>query len=190
MEEEVIRILHDETSDHGLWIGDQKDFSSITDPSRWAVCHAAKEPFHRVALGYTGRSAPKDHPEYLFAYRPLNSVKPDRLILNLVDAPDPAYVSPALIDEALNFIWWKFPQENVLVHCNAGHSRAAVIGMLFLAAKGLLHPDFEISEGRFKTLYPPYEPGAGLRGFAKENWERYWKLWDPDRPTCKGESAQ
>ena len=173
----MIRILHDETSDHGLWIGDQKDFSSITDPSRWVVVHAAKEPFHRVALGYTGRSAPKDHPEYLFAYRPLNSVKPDRLILNLVDAPDPAYVSTRLIDEAMDFLYWNVGEHNVLVHCNLGGSRAPVIGMLFLATKGLLPADFEGAEKAFKLLYGPYDPGAGMRGFAKENWERYRTLW-------------
>ena len=38
--------------------------------------------YHRQALGYRSRGAPKDHPEYLVARRG------NRLILNIVDAND------------------------------------------------------------------------------------------------------
>lgn len=46
----------------------------------WYVVHACKESYRRKALGYTGRSAPKDSPYYLFLYD-----KNAHLILNMVD---------------------------------------------------------------------------------------------------------
>jgi len=65
-----------------LWIGDEHDYSRhVRAESGWSVVHACKEPFHRQALGYTGRAVSKNHSEYLIARRER------RLILNLVDAP-------------------------------------------------------------------------------------------------------
>ena len=49
-----------------LYIGNQQDYETGTfTPSEWAFLLAAKEPWHRQALGYTGRAAAKDDPEYL-----------------------------------------------------------------------------------------------------------------------------
>ena len=47
---------------------------------------------HRDALGYSGKAAPKGHPEYLLARRE------NRLILNLVDANDPRLFAKEIID--------------------------------------------------------------------------------------------
>jgi hypothetical protein len=70
-----------------LFVGSEQDYESVVSKQAgWRVVHACKEPYHRRALGYSGRAAPKTHPEYLIARRG------DRLILNLVDAPDPAYI--------------------------------------------------------------------------------------------------
>lgn len=69
-----------------LFVGDEADYRIVLNMSGWFIVHACKEPFHRQALGYAGRGAPKDHPEYLVAERD------GRLILNLVDAPNPAYI--------------------------------------------------------------------------------------------------
>lgn len=61
-----------------LWVGDQSDWLIIEPNSRdWMVLHAAKEPWHREFVGYSGRGAPKDSPEYLWALRG------NRLALNL-----------------------------------------------------------------------------------------------------------
>src|SRR5580658_4998542 len=113
-----------------LWIGDEQDYTKYARfDAGWAVVHACKDPFHRQALGYSGRGAPKSHPEYLIARRD------GRLILNLVDAADPAYIPKEIIDAALDFIDGGLrDQKKILVHCNLGESRAPVIGMLYLAA--------------------------------------------------------
>ena len=50
-----------------LFVGSQFDYEC--NPKMfddWFVVHACKEPYHRKALGYTGRSAPKDDPRYLY----------------------------------------------------------------------------------------------------------------------------
>ncbi|MDZ7721064.1 MAG: hypothetical protein U5K72_19745 [Balneolaceae bacterium] len=62
-----------------LFIGNENDYEfNVKDQEGWSVVHACKEPYHRQALGYSGRGAPKDHPEYLMAKRE------NRLILKLV----------------------------------------------------------------------------------------------------------
>ena len=149
-----------------LFIGDEGDGYSVVGREGWAIVHAAKEPFHREALGYTGRAAPKEHAEYLIARRG------ERLILNLVDAPDPAYIPQMLLDEALKFIHERLAVgRRVLVHCNQGESRAPTIGLLYLVAysdgwpfRGLA---FDQAEEVFREIYPAYAPGAGMRGAAK-----------------------
>jgi hypothetical protein len=67
-----------------LWIGDVSMYEAVAKPEadQWFVVHACKEPYHRKELGYTGRAAPKEHPEYLICRRP------GRLILNLIDPPN------------------------------------------------------------------------------------------------------
>lgn len=63
-----------------LFIGSQEDYEQdVKFQPDWFVIHACKEPYHRQALGYTGRAAANTHPEYLIAERE------NRLILNLVD---------------------------------------------------------------------------------------------------------
>lgn len=105
-----------------LYIGDEHDYESKGRDDLGGVwSHACKEPYHRQALGYTGRAAPKGHPEYLIARRE------NRLILNLVDAPDPAYLPREIIDTNLR------TGNRVLVHCNEGLSRSPGIGLLYLA---------------------------------------------------------
>ena len=70
-----------------LFIGNQDDYESLVRlQDGWKVVHACKEPYHRRALGYSTRGAPKDHPEYLIAFRD------NELILNMVDAADVSYI--------------------------------------------------------------------------------------------------
>jgi len=162
----------------GLNVGNQVDYVELAskierDPAlaeQWSIVHAAKEPHHREMLGYTGRAAPKDHAEYLFGYRG------NRLVLNLVDVDDPAYVNVSVIDAAVDFIHLHINEKrNVLVHCNVGQSRSPTIAMLYLTSQGLLPPaDFEFAEAEFKrSYYPNYAPARGMREFARSNWQRY-----------------
>jgi predicted protein tyrosine phosphatase len=131
------------------------------------VVHCAKEPYHREALGYTSRGAPKDHDEYLFAKRD------DRLMLNLVDVDDPKYIRPEIVDTALDFIADHLAEgKRVLVHCNQGMSRGPSIAFAYLARAGLVAGKTHgAAEECFKGLYPDYAPARGMREYLIENWD-------------------
>lgn len=154
-----------------LFIGNEQDYeSAVRGQTGWAVVNACKEPYHRQALGYHTRGAPKEHPEYLIARRD------NRLILNLVDAPDPAYIPKVIIDAALEYVDQSLHQGmKVLVHCNLGESRSPGIGLLYLAAytKQIPSESLEEAEIVFKRLYPLYKPSTGMRGFLKNYWSAY-----------------
>ena len=62
-----------------LFVGTELDYENnkaLFD--NWCVVHACKEPYHRNALGYTGRGAPKDSLYYLYLYN-----KKHHLILSM-----------------------------------------------------------------------------------------------------------
>lgn len=149
-----------------LHIGSQEDYENIVKYQKdWFVIHACKEPYHRIELGYKTHAAPKDHPEYLMAYRE------NRLILNLVDAPNSAYIPKQVIDEAINAIHENISNGiKVFVHCNQGMSRSATIGLLYLKAIHAINDNFLEAEKEYLQLYPWYSPGKGMRGFAMDNW--------------------
>jgi len=154
-----------------IWVGDAWDYETYA--SRFydfAVVHACKEPYHRQAVGYRGRAAPKDHPEYLVAQRD------NRLMLNMIDSDNPDFFSQVMIWQALKFIeehhgnHWR-----VLIHCNQGESRGPSLAMLYLSAwLGVIpNESLEEAEQRFRKLYPNYHPKAGIRGHLQECWEQY-----------------
>lgn len=154
-----------------LYVGNQEDYDyHVAHQDGWFVVHACKEPYHRQALGYTGRAAPKTHPEYLIAHRG------HRLILNMVDADDPAYIPKEIIDAALEFIHEHLSAgERVLVHCNEGMSRSPSIAMLYLAKYTDRIPRSSLLEAEavFQQIYPMYNPKPGIRGFLMMNWSQY-----------------
>ena len=153
-----------------IYVGNQADYESGTFiPSEWSFLLAAKEPWHRQALGYTGRAAAKDDPEYLIARRD------NKLILNLVDAPKSIFFDKRVIDAGLDFIEEQLSEDKkVLICCNQGESRSASIALLYLIKHGFVQGDtLEDCEAEFLKLYPEYNPGEGMRGFVKENFEEY-----------------
>jgi predicted protein tyrosine phosphatase len=153
-----------------LFIGNADDYEfQVKGKPDWMVVHACKEPYHRRELGYTSRGAPKGHPEYFMARRE------NRLILNLVDAPDPAYIPKEIIDAALEFVHAGLSESHkVLVHCNLGESRSPSIGLLYLAIyTDKLPKDFVTAEEGYRKIYPSYNPGLGMRGFIINNWDNY-----------------
>jgi len=155
----------------GLFIGTEVDYESqVRSQPGWWVVHACKEPYHRQLLGYTGRAAPKIHPEYLFARRQ------KQLYLNLVDVDDPNYIPKQIIDAALGFIDEGLRSgERVLVHCNLGESRSPSIGLLYLAARtnAVSSGSLPAAEADFRGLYPTYNPKGGMRGFLLQHWRDY-----------------
>lgn len=154
-----------------LFIGAEDDYErTVKFQSEWSIVHACKEPYHRQLLGYTGRGAPKEHPEYLKARRG------NRLFLNLVDVDDPAYIAKEIIDAAMSFISEGLNSGGkVLVHCNLGESRGPSIGLLYLAAHTELLPKTSLdnAEIAFHKIYPMYSPKQGIREFLRMNWGKY-----------------
>jgi hypothetical protein len=135
----------------------------------WAFCLAAKEPFHRSTIGYTGRACDKTHPEYLIARRD------NMLILNLVDAPKAEFFDKRIIDAALEFVEEQLSTgKKVLIVCNEGRSRSASIALLYLIKHGIIKGNtLEDCESEFMKVYLEYNPGTGIRGFVKEHWSEY-----------------
>jgi len=154
-----------------LYVGHQGNYEyQVKGQDGWAVVHACKEPYHRELLGYTGRGAPKDHPEYLYAERG------NRLYLNLVDAADPVYIPKEVIDKALAFIHEKLAEDlKVLVHCNQGESRGPGIGFLYLLCHTEALPKNSLDDAlaTFRQIYPAFHPGRGISGFIVAHWEEY-----------------
>jgi hypothetical protein len=152
-----------------LFVGSQDDEASIHGQDGWFVVHACKEPYHRQALGYTGRAVSKDHPEYLIARRA------GRLILNLVDVDDVNFVSPVIIDAALGDIHQNLLAKRVLVHCNQGLSRSPSIALLYLAKFSDVFggQGYDGALSHFQRLYPPFAPAKGMANYVRLNWSRY-----------------
>jgi hypothetical protein len=154
-----------------LYVGAASDFEElVSGQTGWWTIHACKEPYHRALLGYRGRGAPKDHPEYLWAKRD------KRLYLNLVDAEDPAYIPKEIVDKALAFVKEGIASgDKVLIHCNQGESRAPSLGLIYLVSQTDVLPkkSFEIAEAEFRKIYPAYSPKGGMKGFIGSHWAEY-----------------
>jgi len=159
-----------------LFVGHQGDYEyQVKGKDGWAVIHACKDPYHRQLLGYSGRGAPKDHPEYFFAERG------NRLYLNLVDAPDPAYIPKEIVDKAIAFIHQKLSEGlRVFVHCNQGESRSPGIAFLYLLQHTDALPKAPIDEAlaTFRQIYPAFYPSGGISGFIAAHWKEYNRLSD------------
>lgn len=157
----MIQVMDD------LYVGNQADDELLADRGDWYFVHAARDPYHRRALGYTGRAAPKDSPEYLVARRS------NEMMLNLLDPVDPAYIPDEIIDAALGAIRENLPTHKVLVHCNQGLSRSPTIAMLYMAKHGPLREmlPFEVIQN-FKRIYPDYAPAKGMRLYAQRWLEK------------------
>jgi hypothetical protein len=154
---------------YNLFVGNQAYYENQDFDDRWAFVLAAKEPWHRSAIGYTGRACDKTHPEYLMARRD------NKLILNLVDAPKAEFFDKRIIDAALEFIDERLKLGlMVFIACNEGKSRSASICMLYLIKHRFIIGDsLEDYEAEFLKIYPEYNPGTGMRGFVKEHWKEY-----------------
>jgi len=154
-----------------LYVGHQGDYEyQVKGQNGWAVVHACKEPHHRQLLGYSGRGAPEDHPEYYFAERG------NRVYLNLVDAPNPAFIPKEIVDKAIAFVHEKLAEGlKVLVHCNQGESRSPAIGFLYLLKHTNVLPRSSLDDAlaAFRKTYPEFHPGGGIAGFIAEHWTEY-----------------
>jgi len=161
-----------------VWVGDQNSqiisYNENPFENEWYVLHCCKEPFHRQFVGYVGRGAPKDHPEYLVARRG------NRMALNMVDAKSPVFFSKEMITAGLDFLEEGYEAgKKLLIHCNQGESRGPSVAMLFVYKRILHNEDaalslsFEEAEAEMKQIYPAYNPGEGIRGHLMQFWSEY-----------------
>lgn len=159
-----------------LFVGNAIDWEtgirdrSTGDPKPgWRVVQACKEPYHRKALGYVSRGAPRDHAEYLWANRE------NRLILNMVDVEDARFFAPTMIDNALDYIGHMLAEgHKLLLHCNQGGSRAPGLALLYLHTRAgeFTGMTYQRAEEVFREdVYPNYQPAKGIRDYLISHWD-------------------
>lgn len=150
-----------------LYLGDDSDVPEAKkrEYARLSCCKDGPDS-HRSMLGYTTLGAPKDK-DYYFAR------EGDWTALNLIDAPTPDMIPDEVIDAGLKFVHEIMTSgKKIFVHCNAGMSRSPSMVLMYLRAIGELPHGFARAEHVFKTLYPKYSPGKGMRSHARERWYR------------------
>lgn len=148
---------------------DAEKLLAIYNHEEWFILHCAKEKWHRQFVGYVGRGAPKESPEYLFARRG------NRMALNMVDAKSPMFFSKEMITAGLDFLEEGHKAgKKLLIHCNVGESRGPSTAMLFVFKRILKNnATFEEAEKELKQIYPTYNPGEGIRGHLMQYWDEY-----------------
>lgn len=152
-----------------LYVGGDKDYESIKDKLDWSVLRCAKygPGGHQDTIGYRTLAAPKG-PDYLAVK------KGDRMALNFIDANDPNLIPAKMVETGLQYIDQRINAgDKVLVACNSGRSRGPTTAMLYLRAIGELPGNFISSERIFRTLYHKYDPGIGMRTFARNRWSYF-----------------
>lgn len=154
--------------DKNIFVGSLLDYEINQFDLEFYFVQACKEPCHRKALGYTGRTADVNHPEYLIAYRER------KIILNMIDPPTGKYFENILFEKSLHFISQHLSEgKKILIHCNQGISRSPSIGLLYLATRNKIRNEsFEIAKEDFQKIYPNYAP-SGISEFLTLNWNNY-----------------
>lgn len=165
-----------------LFYCNQKEYENIKESNTdVSALLCAKNPFHKEIVGYVG-NCPKDHPEYLMAYRHDEHI----LALNMVDAPCKKFFSDKMIYAGLDFIQAELAQgRDVVVVCNKGESRSATICLMYMMA----HGDFDNSMtheeafSEFKKIAPDWKPGEGILQYCIEFWDKM-KRGESIEPLC------
>lgn len=150
-----------------VYVGGDADYAKAVLKDGWSVLRCCKygQGGHQQILGYRTTAAPKG-PHYLWAKQG------DRLLaLNMLDLDDPNFIDPKMIGTGLKFIKDRLEAgDKVLIACNQGRSRGPSMGMMFLRMIGELPYDYFHSDRIYKTLYPNFTPGIGMRQFVRTHW--------------------
>lgn len=160
-----------------LFVGDKEGvpLAEKRGYSILAACKDGSEDCHRAVLGYTTLGAPKDK-DYYF----VQSDK-DHMALNLIDVDDPDMIPAKAVDAGLHFMKERYDEgKTVFSHCIAGHTRGPTMMLMFLRAIGEMPEGFILAEKKFRTLYPAYDPGVGMRSHARERWKSLPQFFGKD----------
>lgn len=130
-----------------------------------SVVHACKEPCHRHAVGYTGKTLASNHPHYLA------KLTPAALYLNLIDPPIPLFQAQSF-QHFFEFTDSLAPDSHLHIHCNQGQSRAPSLALLLMAKRLQALPDdsYRAARSAFAQQFP-YAPGAGIAAFLEREWQ-------------------
>jgi len=151
-----------------LYVGDEE---AVPDAERrgfsiLAACKDGSPDCHRAVLGYTELGAPKNENYYFYRSNKKH------MALNLIDVDDPAFIPAKAVDAGLKFLKERYDAgDKVLSHCIAGHTRGPGMMLAFLRTIGEMPDSFIAAEKKFRTLYPPYDPGIGFRSHLRERWK-------------------
>lgn len=149
-----------------VYTGNDYDYKMMKDNEDMFFINAAKEPYHRNAVGYFTKGAPMND-EYYYCERG------NRLILNLIDANDERYIPKVVIDKAISYLD-EHKDKVVLINCNLGHSRSASIGMLYLKHIGFFKgEDYKDAMLKYKEINPEYLPNKGMLDYTIKHWDEY-----------------
>jgi len=151
-----------------LYVGGNEEYEKVKDKSGWSWLRCAKygPGGHQQTLGYHTLAAPKG-PNYLVVR------KKNLMALNLIDQDDPNYIPEECILKGLDFIKERLDAgDKVLVACNSGQSRGPTTALMFLRSIGEMPHNFVTSERIYRTLYPKYSPGQGMRQRARQMWDQ------------------
>lgn len=154
-----------------LYIGSDADFDhlKISKAKAWSILRCCKEGTggHRQTLGYVTQAAPKG--------ASYHAVRKDNVTaLNFIDPHDPNFIPYEMVLKGVEFIGERLAAgDKVLVACNRGHSRGPSTALLYMRSIGELPGNFVQSERIFRTLYPGYDPGIGMRQFARMHWDKF-----------------
>jgi hypothetical protein len=150
-----------------LYVGNDDDVEKAKEKGFYILSACKDGPNgHRAMLGYDSHAAPKGK-EYLVAQRG------NHMVLNLVDANDPAFISDEAVEAGLAFIEKNIENHKILVHCNRGESRSPSIAMLFMRKIKDLPERFREGFKIFKTLYPAYKPALGMEFYTQKKYSTY-----------------
>ena len=149
--------------EEGIYIGCDADVDEFYGDHQGFCLHMAKEPYHRKAVGYTGRGAPKDHPEYLIAERDTFNA------YNLVDSPKPEFIPHEIFAHACETIAeMREKGVPVLINCNQGKSRSVAVYLYYRCKTTGCHLTDAIDYLEDELEYD-FELGDGVAG-ALVDW--------------------
>lgn len=149
-----------------IWVGSDKDVEKAKERGYSRLTCAKDGPDgHRALLGYDTMGAPKGE-NYLFAS------KGHWGAMNCIDVDDVDMLPTKMFIEGLTWAKKEYDAgRTILFHCNAGHSRGPTTALMFLRAIGEMPHGFTQSLKIYRKLYPPYDPGVGMKDKAHMLWD-------------------
>jgi hypothetical protein len=150
-----------------IFVGNDESYEKYKDKAGWSFLRPIKygPGGHQDILDYHTLAAPEGKNKYV-------AVKGKNLMaLNILDLDDPYFVPWDAVQTGLDFVEKRRQLgDKVLIACNSGHSRGPTTGLMYLRAVGDMPWHFNKAEHIYRTIYPLFDPGVGMRQFARMHW--------------------